>query len=179
MKDNNLGLPPTPLSLEELAEEQEPPMMGANRFIVPASTLINKNPSTDEVPASPMQVGAGTKLTVPNLPVLTADEVLAASMQAGASTELLVLTADEVPTPVQAGVGTEFILEEATGASYQLPVSTANEVFAASVQAGASTELPVLTANEVPTPVQADVGTGFILEEAAGSSFKISGFNYR
>jgi hypothetical protein len=82
--------------------------MGAGQFIVPVSTLINKNPSTDEVPASPVQVGAGTGLIVPNLPVLTAGEVFAAPVQAGASTELPVLTADEVPTPVQAGIGAKF-----------------------------------------------------------------------
>jgi hypothetical protein len=93
-KDNNLGLPPKPISLEELADKQELPMMGASPFILPALTLINKNPPNHEVPAPPMQVGAGTKLIVPNLPVLTADEVLAAPAQAGASTGLPVLTAD-------------------------------------------------------------------------------------
>jgi hypothetical protein len=79
-KDNSLGLPPKPLSLEKLADQQEPLLMGASRFIVPASTLIRKNLSTDEVPASPVQVGAGTELIVPNLLVLSADEVFAASM---------------------------------------------------------------------------------------------------
>jgi hypothetical protein len=96
--------------------------------------------------------------------------VFAAPVQAGASTEQ---TANEVlPTPMQAGVGTKFILEEAAGSSFKFPVSTANEVFAALVQAGASTKLPVLTADDVSTPVQAGVGTGFFLKEAAGSSFK-------
>jgi hypothetical protein len=101
-KDNNLGLPPKPISLEGLADKQEPPVMGAGGFIVPVSTLINKNLSTDEVPAY-------YHVQVPNLPVLTANEVPAAPAQAGASMELLVLTVNEVPTPVQAGVGTEFI----------------------------------------------------------------------
>jgi hypothetical protein len=93
-------------------------------------------------------------------------------VQAGASTKLPVLAADEVSTPVQAGVGTEIILEETAGSSYdQLPVLAAGEVSAAPVQSGASTELPVLAANEVPAPVQAGVGTEFILEDAAGSSY--------
>jgi hypothetical protein len=39
------------------------------------------------------------------------------------------------------------------------------------VKAEASIELPVLAADEVPTPVQAGVGTEFILEDAAGSSY--------
>jgi hypothetical protein len=87
--------------------------------------------------------------------------------------QLPVLAADEVPTPVQAGVGTKFISEEAVGSSYydQLPVLAADEVSGAAVQAGASTELPVLAADEVPTPVQAGVATGFILEDTAGSSY--------
>jgi hypothetical protein len=141
-KDNNLGLPPKPPSLEELADEQEPPGKGAGRDIVP------------------------------NFPVLAANEVSAAPVQAEASTELPVLAADEVPTPVQAGVGTEFILEDGAGSSYdQLPVLAADEVSAAPVQAGASTELPVLAADEVSTPVQAGVGAGFLLEEASGSSY--------
>jgi hypothetical protein len=98
-KDNNLGLPPEPPSLEELADEQEPPGMGAGGGIVP------------------------------NFLVLAANEVSAAPVQAEASTELPVLAADEVPTPVQAGVGTEFILEEAAESSYnQLPVLAADEV---------------------------------------------------
>jgi hypothetical protein len=55
-------------------------------------------------------------------------------VQAGASTELPVLAADEVPTPVQAGVGAEYISEEAAGSSYnQLPVLAADEVSAAPV----------------------------------------------
>jgi hypothetical protein len=98
-KDNNLGLPPEPPSLEELADAQEPPGMGAGRDIVP------------------------------NFLVLAADEVSAAPVQAEASTGLPVLAADEVRTPVQAGVGTEFILEERAGFSYdQLPVLAADEV---------------------------------------------------
>jgi hypothetical protein len=139
---NNLGLPPEPSSLEELPDEQEPPGMGAGRDIVP------------------------------NFLVLAADEVSAAPVQAEASTKLPVLAADEVPTPVQAGVGTEFILEDAAGSSYdQVPVLAADEVSAAPVQAGASTKLPVLAADEVSTPVQAGVGTEFILEGAAGSLY--------
>jgi hypothetical protein len=46
-------------------------------------------------------------------------------VQAGASTELPALTANEVPTTVQAGIGTELILEEAAGSSFKFPVSTA------------------------------------------------------
>jgi hypothetical protein len=103
-KDNNLGLPPKPPSLEELADEQAPPGMGAGRDIVP------------------------------NFPVLAADEVSAAPVQAEASTKLLVLAANEVPTPVQAGVGAEYISEEAAGSSYdQLPVLAADEVSGAPV----------------------------------------------
>jgi hypothetical protein len=131
-KVNNLELPPEPPSLEELADKQEPPGLGAGRDIAP------------------------------NFPVLAADEVSAAPVQAEASTELPVLAANEVPTPVQVGGGTEFILEEAAGSSYdQLPVLAANEVYVAPVQAGASTELPVLAADEVSaTPVQAGASTG-------------------
>jgi hypothetical protein len=106
-----------------------------------------------------VQAGASTKLVVPNLPVLAANEVFAAPVQAGASTGLPVLTASRVLTPVQAGVGTKFFLEEAAGSSFQFPISTTDEVFAAPVQVGASTKLPVLTADD----------TKFILEEAAGS----------
>jgi hypothetical protein len=62
-------------------------------------------------------------------------------------------------------------LEDAAGSSYnQLPVLAADEVSAAPVQAGASTELPVLAADEVSTPVQAGVGTKFILEDASALS---------
>jgi hypothetical protein len=74
---------------------------------------------------------------------------------------------------VQAGIGTKFILEEAAGSSFQFPVSTADEVLAAPVQAGASTKLPVLTADEVPTPVQVGLGTKFSLEEAVGASSQL------
>ncbi len=71
-------------------------------------------------------------------------------MQAEASTELPVLAADEVSTPVQAGVGTDSFLEVGAGSSYdQLPVLAADEVSAAPVQAGASPELLVLAADEV------------------------------
>jgi hypothetical protein len=143
-KDNNLGLPPEPPSLEELADEQEPPLMGAGPVIVPVSTLSKKSPTTDKVPAAPVPAGASTPPIVPNFPVPAADEVSAAPVQAGVCTELPVLAAYEGPTPVQAGVGTEFILEDAAGSSYQLPVLAANEESAAPVQAGASTVLPVL-----------------------------------
>jgi hypothetical protein len=37
-----------------------------------------------------------------------------------------VLTADEVPTPMQVGVGTELIIEEAAGSSFQFLVLTAD-----------------------------------------------------
>jgi hypothetical protein len=74
---------------------------------------------------------------------------------------------------VQAGVGTKFILEDAAGPSYQLPVLAADEVSAAPVRAGASTEHPVLAADKVSTSVQAGVGTKFILDEAAGSSYQL------
>jgi hypothetical protein len=66
--------------------------------------------------------------------------VSAALVQAGASTKLPVLTANEVPTPVQAGIGTEFSIEDPSALS-QLPALTANEVSAACVQAGSSTSL--------------------------------------
>jgi hypothetical protein len=80
----------------------------------------------------------------------------------GASTNLPASLADEIPTPVQAGVGTRFILAEVV-ASSQLWASTADEVFGDLVQAGASTkfileeatapfQLPVLTDNEVFAP---------------------------
>jgi hypothetical protein len=115
-------------------------------------------------------MGAGHDI-VSNFLVLAADEVSAAPVQAEVSTGLPVIAVDEVPTPLQSGVGTEFILEEAAGSSNdQLRVLAANEVSAVPVQAGASTELPVLAANEVSTPVQVGVCTEFILEEAAGSS---------
>jgi hypothetical protein len=195
-KDNNLGLPPGPPSLEELADEQEPPVMGAGRdiipnFPVPAAYEVSAAPAqaeastelpvlaADEVPTPVLQAGVGTKFILEDaagssydqLPVLAADDVSAAPVQAEASTELLVLAADEVSTPVQASVGTEFIVEEAAGSSYdQLPVLAAGEVSAAPVQAGASTELPVLAADEVSTPVQAGVDTGFILEDASALS---------
>jgi hypothetical protein len=194
-KDNNLGLPPGPPSLEELADEQEPPGMGAGRDIVPnfpvlAADEVSAAPvqaeastelpvlAADEVP-TPVQVGVGTEFILEDaagssynqLPVLAANEVSAAPVQAEASTKLPVLAAYEVPAPVQAGIGTEFILEDAAGSSYdQLPVLAANEVSAAPVQAGASTELPVLAADEVSTPVQAGVGTEFILEDASALS---------
>jgi hypothetical protein len=134
--------------------------------------------AADEVP-TPVQAGVGTEFILEDaagssydqLPVLAADEVSAAPVQAEASTELPVLAADEVPAPVQAGVGTEFILEDAAGSSYdQLPVLAADEVSAAPVQAGASTKLPVLAADEVSTPMQAGVGTKFILEDASALS---------
>jgi hypothetical protein len=101
-KDNNLGLPPKPPSLEELADEQKPLAMVAGQVIVAVLTLLNKSPATDEVPAAPVQAGASTELFVPNLRVLTADEVFAARVHAGASTNLPASIADEVPTPVQA-----------------------------------------------------------------------------
>jgi hypothetical protein len=153
-KDNNLGLPPEPPSLEELADEQEPPEMGAGRdIIVPNFPVL----AADEVSVAPVQ--AGTSST--KLPVLAANEVSATPVQAGASTKLPVLAADDVPTPVQTGVGTEFILEEAAGSSNdQLPVLAADEVSVAPVQAEASTKLPVLAADKVSaTPVQAGANT--------------------
>jgi hypothetical protein len=88
------------------------------------------------VSVAPVQAGASSEL-----PVLAADEVSVAPVQAGASTKLPVLAADEVSTTVQAGVGTEFILEDASALS-QLPALTANKVRAASVQAGASINVP-------------------------------------
>jgi hypothetical protein len=122
-------------------------VMVAGQGIVPVSAILHKSQTTDEVPAAPMQAGASAKLFVPTLLVLTANEVFAAPLQAGASTSLPASIANEVPTPVQAGFGTGFILEEE--ASFQFLVSTADVVLAAPVQAGASTK--------------------FILEEAAAS----------
>jgi hypothetical protein len=135
--------------------------------------------TANEVFAAPVQVGASTKFILDEvaaslqLPASTAHEVFAAPVQARASTNLPASIVNEVPTPVQAGVGTESILEEAA-ASFQFSASTANEVFAAPVQAGASTIHPASIANEVPTPVQAGVGTTFSLEEEAWASSQLT-----
>ncbi len=136
-KDINLGLPPEQPSLEELADEQEPPVMVAGGVIIPVPTLINKSPTADEVPAALVQARASTELSLP------------------------ATAADEVPTPVQAGVGTELISPAEAAASFVLPAPTADEVPAALVQARASTELslPATAADEVPTPVRAGLGT--------------------
>jgi hypothetical protein len=134
-KHNNLGLPPQPPSLEELADEQEPLVMVAGGVNSPVSTLSNKSPTS--------------QLIVPNIPVLAADEVSVTPVQAGASIEHdPVLAADEVSTPVQTGVGIK-----------QDPVLAADEVSVTPVQAGASIEHnPVLAADEVSNPVQTGVG---------------------
>jgi hypothetical protein len=125
----------------------------AASFQLPASTA-------GEVFGAPLQAGASTEFILEEatasfqLPVLTANEVFAPVVQMGSSTDLLASIANQVPTPLQAGVCTKFILEEAA-ASFQLPA-----VFAAPVQAGASTEfileevaasfqLPAATAHEV------------------------------
>jgi hypothetical protein len=57
-KDNNLGLPPKPPLLKELADKQESPVMGAGRVIVPVSTLSKKSTTTDKVSAAPVPAGA-------------------------------------------------------------------------------------------------------------------------
>jgi hypothetical protein len=144
------------------------------------STLLHKSPITNEVPAAPVQAETSAKPFVPTLPALTANEVFAAPMQGRASTNLPASIANELPTPVQAAVGTRFILEEE--ALFHFPVSTANEVLAAPVQAGASTkfilkeaaaalQLPALTANEVlAASLQAGASTKVLVEEAAASS---------
>jgi hypothetical protein len=91
-----------------------------------------------------------------------------------------VLTADEVPTPMQVGVGTELIIEEAAGSSFQFLVLTADhEVLAAPVQAGASTNLPVWTADQVPTPFAS--GRWYLIFSRGGGRvlISISGFNCR
>ncbi len=116
-KHNNLGLPPQPPSLEELADEQEPLVVVAGGVNSSVSTLSNKSPTS--------------QLIVPNIPVLAADEVSVTPVQAGASIEHdPVLAADEVSTPVQTGVGIE-----------QDPVLAADEVLTP-VQTGVDIELP-------------------------------------
>jgi hypothetical protein len=93
-KVNNLGLPPGPPSLEELADEQEPLVMIAGGVNSPVSALSNKSPASQPI--------------VPKMPVLAANEVSVTPLQAGASIEHdPVLAADEVSTPVQVGVGIE------------------------------------------------------------------------
>jgi hypothetical protein len=81
-KDNNLGLPPDPPSLEELADKQEPSVMGAGRVIVPVPTLSKKSPTTNKVPAAPVPAGASAPPIVPNFPVPAANEVSVAPVQA-------------------------------------------------------------------------------------------------
>jgi hypothetical protein len=90
---------------------------------------------SNEVSAALVQAGAST-----GLPVLTANEAPTPAVQAGAGTKRPGLTADEISTPVQAGIGTEFSIEDASALS-QLPALTANEVRAASMQAGASIKM--------------------------------------